>query len=147
MQVIGHRNDALGVVAIEAGNEAGHHADPPLVQAIDRLVVLDDSVLGLVGIGERTVTEGFDAEEDPDAAGGLQEIEELLVAHDVETRLREPPAFARDHAAQEFLDVRAPRRQVVVPEPDDLALPPMRESVVVDVGEKRLRRDGCESRG
>ena len=77
--------------------------------------------------------EALDPEEDADAAGVPHQVEQFRVPGDVEAGLRQPPLLERDHRPQQLLDVGALRRQVVVPEPDDLALPPVREVVGLDV--------------
>jgi len=99
LQLIGHRHDAVGVVAVESRHEAGHDADAALVQPLDAVAVLLHLVLRLVGVVQRVGVERFDAEEDADAARGLHQIEQLVVACDVHARLGQPPAASRDHRA------------------------------------------------
>ena len=78
--------------------------------------------------------------------GGLHQVEQLVVVDDVEAGLGQPPPLQGDHAAQQLLEVGAVGGRVVVPEPHELALPPVREVVVRDVGEHLLDRAGAEPR-
>ena len=122
-----------------------HHGDAPAVQPGDRLIVPRHAVLPLVGVGERLGGERLQAEEDADAAGRLHQVQQLVVFGDVEAGLREPPASQRNHPRQQLFDVGPVDGQVVVPEPDDLALPPVGKAVVGDVGQDVVDRPHAEA--
>src|SRR5581483_10723421 len=55
------------------------------------------------------------------------QVEQLAVLDDVDRSLRQPPAVEPDERAQELLRPAAVHEEVVVPEPGDALLPPVRE--------------------
>src|SRR5581483_11655097 len=88
----------------------------------------------------------LDAERNPDAAGPLHEVQEISVISDIHARLSQTPFSEGNHGCKEFADIRTFCRQIVVPEPDHLALPPMAEPVILDVFHHLAGRAGAKAR-
>ena len=135
-----------GEVPVKAGDKAGHHADTALVKRLDGFRILFGLVLGFVRILERFSPERLHSEEDPDAAGGFHQLQQALVPGDIHAGLGQPPFLQGDHAVQQFSNVGPVGGQVVVPEPDQLSLPPVLEIVVANVGQHLLHRAHAEAR-
>jgi len=115
------------------------------VQRADRLSVLPGFVLGFMGIFQRGLPKRFHAEEYPDAAGLFHQRQQVSVPGNLHAGLSQPPFFERDHGFQQLADIRPVRGQVVVPEPDQLPLPPMFEAVVTNVRDHVFNRSHSES--
>jgi hypothetical protein len=93
VQVIGHIDDGLRQSPSNPAINPAITAMPLIVQRLDTGLVIFIAFLALIGGFER-FSPALDAQENPDAAGSLHQIEQFRVFSDI-MRLRQPPFLQR----------------------------------------------------